>query len=201
MKKIIYIFLAIVIYKLLKNLIRWFECKMLKRSFILFCHGKDINLYTSKHKFDVLLTEADVQDAYFPTSAPIPGGKYAAYQASIFEAFPTSDPHIASLILKKLEQAIGTYLDRVKECISPIYWIDLILFLPRNILNYLKIDKDKIYYRIINICLSAIWWIFLAAASVFNIGIEIHFGNFTFNIKEIFSDFPNIFWYRTHWCH
>ena len=56
---------------------------------------------------------------------------------------------------RSLSAAKGIFKSRIFEAFSPLYWINCILFLPRNILTYLGLDADGIMSKI----LQLLYWI------------------------------------------
>jgi hypothetical protein len=54
-----------------------------------------------------------------------------------------------------LIQAIGEYRRMVLQCINPIYWVKLVLFLPQRIIYYLGFNANGIFTKLLNF----IYWI------------------------------------------
>jgi len=58
-----------------------------------------------------------------------------------------------------LRRAKGYYKSQSLKCFNPIFWIEFIVFLPREILNYFSFDKNvKFGSTLINL-LQILYWI------------------------------------------
>lgn len=55
---------------------------------------------------------------------------------------------ISQHITDKFESAVGIAKYNLKQCFSPIYWINSLLFLPKNIFVYLNVSAESILVKI-----------------------------------------------------
>ena len=75
---------------------------------------------------------------------------------------PVRREDIVRITLGMFHRAIGVYRSRMIETINPLYWIETIIFLPRQILNYLGVTPESVIIKIAQL----IYWL---AAFVFGI--------------------------------
>lgn len=75
---------------------------------------------------------------------------------------------VRSHMIQVMSNFLSTYADHlctvavssISSSINPLYWIDLILFLPKTLLSYLGISSKTSGYKICNVLLTFIWWVF-----------------------------------------
>ena len=139
------IFLFIVGYKFLSNLLHYFRIKKLHQYFCEFMKQKrdNMNLYRQE-----VLSEC------------IGNRQIANATVSAFSMFPSLRPAFSSTALNMFEEAEGVFRKNMFDSINPLYWIDLILFLPKTLLSYLGISSKTSGYKICNVLLTFIWWVF-----------------------------------------
>lgn len=162
-------FLLIFVYKCVKNLFCFLRIKALDKKHILWLSQQGCSDFqTYKSECLRLLKSAGVKDASIPTTQPMGYGQFASFSSSVFLNFPTRIQVYAGAVMGMFDEAIGEYRRRIFETFNPLYWIDCILFLPRNLLDYLGLDNDKAVYKLLNIILSAVWWLVGIALTLFN---------------------------------
>lgn len=126
-----------------------------------FLKQKDTNLSTYKRSIVNLFKRAGVKDSYIPTVNAVGYGQIASFNASIFANFPNLFKDHVSITLNMFDEAIGVYRSRIFETFNPFFWVECIIFLPKNILQYLGIDSEKVIVKIFQV----IWW-FAAPISI-----------------------------------
>jgi len=94
---------------------------------------------------------------------PIGFGKIQHGRVSVFDNFPHKRRDMAELIISSFHQGIGVYRSRIFETFSPIYWIEFIIYLPRNILKFIGVDTNKISIKIIQViyCILSVIIVFI----------------------------------------
>lgn len=97
----------------------------------------------------------------------------ANYYDNIF--FPNEE--IFGWVNESFTIARGYYKNRMFESFNPMYWIRLIIFLPKNIISYLGLNTDTIFTKIFQI----IFWI------IDSIIIVVYQDEITTFIKNLFS--------------
>ena len=91
-------------------------------------------------------------------------GKLASFKASIAENFPSRLADFASVTQETLLQIQGIFKKRCWETFNPLYWLNLLIYLPQNLLQYLGFCGKNIFTKL----LQLLWWIigiFTAAAT------------------------------------
>lgn len=154
----IYIFIVFILsLKIIINFVNWMQLKYYKSEYLLFLGGKNNSqkLTESKQKFRSLIENANVDDSHIPYTEWTGYGHYATINASVLRNFPHNDAQIASLTISKIDEAIGVYKSRVFNTINPLYWIQLIIYLPRRVLFNLGYKKNNFFVKL----LQCIWWI------------------------------------------
>ncbi len=153
--KIILIISSIFIYKLLSNIYYLHRTRKLLKLYEEWMMKKDYSEKILTYKIEILrlFEKANIKDSNIPVTQPTGYGQiintYVSIQHNLFLKGPVF-AHAVDMFLA----ASGVYRERIKECFSPKYWVDQILLLPKNLLNYLGLNADSIIIKIINI----IYW-------------------------------------------
>lgn len=77
---------------------------------------------------------------------------------SVIDNIGSNRKDIVNITLGMFKSSIGYYRTTAFNSFNPMYWIDLIIFLPKHILLYFEVTKNKNIFKIFNILLSIIWW-------------------------------------------
>ena len=152
---------AIIIYKFLLNLIKCLKLKKFQNEYLDFLAKKNVNPSLHKNEIMQLLKDADVQDVSSTISQPSGYGMIATQNASVMTNYPSSILPLVKGMMELFDNGIGEYKKRYMEALSPLYWIDLIVFFPKHLLEYIKIDKEKYSFKILNIVLTFSYWLFM----------------------------------------
>lgn len=75
--------------------------------------------------------------------------------ASIFQNFPNAREDYAHSVVRMFHQATGVYRSRMIETFNPLYWIEAVINLPKQLLNYLGLPSESIVIKIAQL----MWWI------------------------------------------
>ena len=173
-KKILIIFLFICLYKIISNFVNYkYLCKI-ENEYItwLSSKNKNPNLTQCKNKVISLFKKANVSNCCIPLTQPTGFGKCVTTRVSVFENFPSPYENFASIHFNMITVAKGTYKQRALETFNPLFWIDLVLFAPKNILEYIGLNDETTLFKALNIVLTFFWWLFGIIINLFN--TEIH---------------------------
>lgn len=139
---LLYIFLLIAGLKLIINLGKYIQCKYYYKKYEKWVTGKNPNMKRSQHQVINLFKEAGVKDSVIPIVEPLGLGQLATSNISVFDNFPNRSEQLISITIGFFEQSIGVYSSRTLETFNPIYWIEFIIYLPRNLFTYLGLQSD-----------------------------------------------------------
>lgn len=123
------------------------------------------NLAERKSKLKELLKEAKISNKVIPTSKSIGFGHFTPIDLNIIENFLVRNEAVASVFRQLIFEAIGYFKDKMRESFNPLFWLNLIVFLPRNILFYLGVKAD---FDVLIKLLQLIYWICMVVLLFFN---------------------------------
>lgn len=158
MKKVLYFCLIILIYKIVSNMYCYFRIKILSKKHIKWINDKCPNFPTYKNEVISLFERAGIKNISTPTTKAVGFHRIASFNADIFINFPSTNADIFDGAVRMFYEAEGTFRHRIFEALSPMYWIESILFAPKKLLIYLTFDKDKALFKVCNVLLTFIWW-------------------------------------------
>lgn len=87
-------------------------------------------------------------------------GHMRSYKVSLLDNLTSYSRSIAPGVISLFDETIGAYRKHALDAFNPFYWLDLIIFLPKHISQYLGIDISKhIGAKAVNLALTLIWWV------------------------------------------
>jgi len=159
MINLLYIFLAIVLFKLLVNFSKYIQCKRYLDKYLdWLLKGSTWQLVEHKSQVIKLFKDAGIEDGYRGVVEPLGYGKIQTAQVSVFANFPNRREDFVSLTMEMFYQAIGVYRSRVLETFNPLYWIEFVINLPKQVLSYLGVSPENLVVKIAQL----IYWIVCA---------------------------------------
>jgi len=179
--KILLLFVLILIYKFAVNLIQRNQVISIKNSYIEWIRKEYKGRPLSQHipKIKRLVNNAGIKEQYLPTAQPLGYLQIATITVNVLDGFPSLYQDKATITMRLLEQAIGVYQTRMFEGFTPKFWIDLIVFLPRNIIKYLGLNPDTVAVKL----LQVFWWVLSPIAIIFRDNIYDFVSVFLSNLK------------------
>jgi hypothetical protein len=158
---LLWVLLAIFAYKFVDNLVKWFKCINLKDQYVdyLMTNNGVGKLLQSKKSVQDLILSAGVSDYKVPWTQPAGYGLVHTMQPSVLSQFPSRLEPFEQTTLRMFEEAIGVYKNRVWESLSPLYWINVVIWLPKRFLVYLGINDSNFTAKIINSLFQFLYWL------------------------------------------
>lgn len=144
------------------NLSRYIQCKRLLAVYERYIKEPKWTFVENQLQVINLFKGAGVEDSTVTHVEEIGYGNLQSSRPSVFKNMPVRREDIVRITLGMFHRAIGVYRSRMIETINPLYWIETIIFLPRQILNYLGVTPESVIIKIAQL----IYWL---AAFVFGI--------------------------------
>ena len=158
--------LAILVIKFLINLSRYIQCKWYLSRYQ--SHIKKPAWEFVEHSLQIvrIFKGAGVEDVTVSNVEFIGFGHFQSSRPSVFSNLTVTREDVVGAVLNMFYKSIGVYRSRMLETINPLYWVELIIFLPKQALNYIGIPPESAVIKIAQI----IYWM-LATIASFLIGI------------------------------
>ncbi len=153
--KILIFFLICIIYKLICSIIDLIKVKYYKKLYISYLSNKSSKIFQYKTSCITLFKKLNISDAKIPITQKTGYGQLANFTTSLFNNFPDNTTLFTHETLRIFQDAIGICKTHIFECLSIRYWINCIIFLPKNILCYLNVSAESIFIKICQV----IYWI------------------------------------------
>jgi len=106
-----------------------------------------------------LIYDAGLGNASIPITQPSGYRQIASFNAKITDNLGNRREDMVSATISILDQTVGVFRMRMMESLSPRFWIEFVVFLPRNVVQYLGGKKDGLAAKV----LQLLYW---AAAPV-----------------------------------
>ncbi len=159
--------LFVIAYKAISNYVCFRMIEKYEGEYVLFPTG-DNTIYEHRQHVIKLWKRAGIADVCIPMAQKMGYGQLASMKVSIFTNFPSLQTVQYGPALNMFSEAKGVYRSRIFESFNPLYWIDLIIFLPKNVLLYLGMDDEKAPFKILNVFFQALWWVVCTVVILFH---------------------------------
>lgn len=163
--KFLFISLFLIILHALYNLINFLRFPIIEKNFIL-AYSSDaanrIKAMTNKNKIRNYIKNAGVKDKHIAVVQELGYGQLASSKISVLDNILNRREDIAQIAMESLLEAKGNYWSRFVNSINPLYWLKIILFIPKHTLSYLGVDQDKIIVKIFQL----LYWFIGAVCTV-----------------------------------
>lgn len=149
--------LCIMFYKCIINIIYLNQVSKLHSDYFDWLDNKIAyyEIAKKKHTFKTLVKKSNVMDAHLPTTQPMGFGHIASFSASVSENFPNNSVDFATITNDMFCEMEGIFKNRILETFNPLYWLNLVIYLPKNLVEYLGLSSDNIGSKV----LQLIWWL------------------------------------------
>lgn len=147
-ESVIYVFLVIVIIKMSYNAYYCVLTKHFYKKYKEYLEKNNWFVQEKKQSIIDVFKKAGVKDHRLPVVEPAGYGMINTGHVSFFANIHmmTGDAPVHSN--SAFKQAISIFRKRTWESLNPIFWIEFIIFLPRNILAYLGITGESLFVKI-----------------------------------------------------
>lgn len=107
-------------------------------------------------------------------SSEIPGIEnlgvgFVQVSIDVFDNMTANDQRVATFMLSAFKGAIGVYRKRIYDSFNPIYWIEFLIFLPQNIIEYILGKNANEVPRWLIRFFNVVYWIVTLIASIITI--------------------------------
>jgi hypothetical protein len=161
-KTLIVVAACLLLLKFFLNLSRFIRMNRYLRKYKKWHSSRDEKFLESKGQVIRLLKEAGVNDARISVSQPVGPYQLQVIQASVLDNFPQLDRDMSSAAQRLMREAIGIYRARMLETFNPRYWIEFLIYLPREVLGFLGVPAEKLSVKISQL----VWWIIATLLSL-----------------------------------
>jgi len=155
MVPLLYVFAGLFLLKFVINLVRFLRTQRYLKKYKKWHSSRDEQFLESKAQVVRLLRDAGVPDARISVSQHVGYGHLEVTHVSVLENFPSLDSEMSSAVQRLMREAIGTYRARMLQTFNPLYWIELLIYLPREALGYLGVPAESVFVK----GLQIIWWV------------------------------------------
>lgn len=162
--KIVIAFLALMVIKIITNAIQYYKCTYYEDMYFkTFMPESKIYIREYIPMIRRLFKSANVEDIILPVHEMVGYGMMQSNQASAVANIDSHREDFVHAATHMFAEAKGTFKMRIFDSLSPLYWVNLVLFLPKNILVYLGLKADTVIIKF----LQLIWWIVTPFAIIF----------------------------------
>ncbi|NQT95369.1 MAG: hypothetical protein HQ572_02860, partial [Candidatus Omnitrophica bacterium] len=129
-------------------------------------YGKSYQqLLSKKTTIRKYILEAGIKEVFLPVIQPVQGGGISKTTFSVLEyPYQINTDGVGDYYYRGISEAIGHYKHRRNESFNPFFWIELMIFLPKQLAGYAGISSKVI----VNLS-QAVYWLILALGAYFKL--------------------------------
>jgi len=146
---------VILAIRFLINLSRYLQCWNYLEEYKQYIEGGGWKIVENSLQIIKLFQDAGVEDTTVSHIEEIGYGHLQSFRPSVFRNISNKREDIVRHVLAMFHQAMGSYRSRMYETINPIFWIESLIFLPRQLLKYLGVSPESLPSKI----LQVIYWV------------------------------------------
>lgn len=116
---------------------------------------------------------AGLGDIKIPYVDAVGFGKLASGNISPADNLDNLRQDVVGVNIRLFEQAIGACKLKCIQSFNPIFWFEMLIYLPTSILSYLGIGKKSTLIKFAQL----LWWLFVAFATIVGLFFNTEFRN------------------------
>lgn len=155
-------FIAVVVHKVVLNVISFLRIKRILKLHLKYLAGEQINFIEYQPAIEDLLKRAHIEDCSVHRAEWVTPTQFVNRQVWVILNAHNKEVEIAAHIHGMLQRAKAKYKTRMLEALNPLYWIDVVIFLPKHVALYFGKDADKLSVKISQV----VWWILAPVATL-----------------------------------
>ncbi|MDP8267909.1 MAG: hypothetical protein P9L97_04195 [Candidatus Tenebribacter davisii] len=169
-EKLFLLFLIICMLKIIINFFKYLRVKYLLKKYNAYLKNPDWEFSKHRHEILKLFKEAGIEDGGVSISQHVGYGTLKVQPISVLKNINYLNEDVINIMTGNFYSAIGYYKLRFLETFNPIFWIEIIVFLPKNIFTYIGFQSKNVLIKIFQV----IYWIlglFASIYAIFNLNI------------------------------
>lgn len=145
--KIIVLFSLFWFYRLISNAYYLHQITFLSKEYEKFWTKKKVSVRERDSEIVTLFKKANIKDSYIGFVNPIGFGRIQSGNASLFDNLFVNNKDVVANTFNAFYKAKSVFKRRIKENFNPIFWIECLIYLPKNIFDYLGIKSSSLIVR------------------------------------------------------
>jgi hypothetical protein len=123
----------------------------------------DLFINNNRKIIGEILSKAGLENESFHQAVPIGYGKAYTGTFKLFDNISLKNEYTINRFKLLFPEAEAIFKKRICESFNPIYWIEFIIYLPKNIFSYIGLERESIYIKITQV----FYWISSAIVPYF----------------------------------
>ena len=162
MSNLVIIFGLVVLAKFIINLSRYLACNRYHKIYDAYLKKPDWKIEEIQPQIAKLFKEAGIEDSNVPYVEPVGYNQIIRTTVSALENISVRRQDVVQNITAMFHRTKGIYRSRMLDAINPLYWLMFIIFLPKNILQYVGASPESAIVKIAQI----VYWLFATIGSL-----------------------------------
>lgn len=152
---------ALFLLKLVINVYKLIRAQKILNLYIewMVVENTSFNIY--HYKSELLDLVSVIPNKMLPFVQAVGYGQIAKGQTNVMDQFPSLRTDFALAITQTIEEAIGYYKYQIRQCFNPIYWILLIIWLPKNFTLFIGLNDELKTVKVVNFLLQLLYWLII----------------------------------------
>lgn len=153
MWKVFIVITVLITLRIVINVYYFYSCKKLQKKYKSYISGEipASKINELQPRIQEVFKKASVNESILPMIIPAGYGQVFTTNIPVQHNMQNMRVDVIGNIEKMFSEAIGVFRNRIVESINPIYWIEVIIFLPSRIFNYLGAKEKSVAKKIAQI--------------------------------------------------
>lgn len=164
MLKIIILLLVIWIYRLVSNIYYFYKTTIYQEEYSKELQTGKSNILRDQQEIKRILEKAGIEDAMISVAEPIGYGLVQTRSSSAYNNMCYRHADVISAMTSAFEKALGVYRKRIIDNFNPIFWIETLIYLPKNIIKYIGLNETSIFTKTFQI----LYWLIIAFYTIYS---------------------------------
>jgi hypothetical protein len=182
---IVIFFGFVILAKFSINLSRYLACNRYRKIYNSYLEKPGWKIEEIQPQIAKLFEEAGVGDSFVPFVEPVGYGHIMTANVSALENIAVRRQDVVLNIISMFHRAKGIYSSRIIDSINPLYWIMFVIFLPKNIVQYLGASPESTFTRSVQVIYWFVAGIVGFLLTVFNNEISVYVKRILFDALGI----------------
>ena len=167
MLNLIIIFGLFILGKLAINFFKYQACKKYKNSYLKNLRDPEWEFWEIQPQIVKLFKDAGIEDSYVTVVKPVGYNQLSTNTGvSVMSNIGNNREDVVGMTQAMFHKSIGIYRNRMFDAINPIYWVEFVIYLPKNIFQYVGASPESTLVKSVQI----IYW-FVAGIFGFLFGV------------------------------
>lgn len=143
--------LLIPIFKFIINFSKFKRIEALHKLYLSYIEFGKKDIILHKHEVKKMFYDAGLKDAIVYDSKHLVFNHFANHQVSVFDNLTSTREDVVLIINLRFNEAKGVFKMRFSDSWNIVYWIELLINLPKEVFSYLGLNTESKLVKVLKL--------------------------------------------------